>query len=442
MFRYAVETERRFYLANDVKVNVAGDGTRPMVEVELHDAWVWDMYRAQPVRAPRPGGHVQGRERRGAPPPRGVAGVPVRTGPGTHSGVEHDRRALGAHGEELAARWYAAQGYVVLARNWRCRHGELDLVLGRARAGRVLRGEGPHHAALRQRRRGGDGDQAGPAAAAGGRVAGARPPTRPSRSASTSPPCTGASSVEVVEGAVLSGRRARAAAVRGAAPAPVVPVAAIAGRVAAAPRRRGRCRARCRRGSRGTGSASPPRRAAPGAPRSPSSSSRSLTRAGPTARGASAITMAAATKTRSDGRRRTLRYGLKPTPDSIVRAMETIEVTRAEGGIVTVTLNRPEKKNAITGQMWDELLETFHEIAGRHRRRPGGGAHRRRWRVLRRCRPVGQARPEREAPPPDLHHAARGRGGHGAAPPAAADHRQGAGRRRRAPAATWPSAAT
>ena len=45
MFRYAVETERRFYLANEVKMNVAGDGTRPIVEVELNDAWVWDMYR-------------------------------------------------------------------------------------------------------------------------------------------------------------------------------------------------------------------------------------------------------------------------------------------------------------------------------------------------------------------------------------------------------------
>ena len=33
LFRYAVETERRFYLANDVKVEVLGDGTRPMVEV-------------------------------------------------------------------------------------------------------------------------------------------------------------------------------------------------------------------------------------------------------------------------------------------------------------------------------------------------------------------------------------------------------------------------
>lgn len=45
MFRFAVETERRFYLANDVKVTVSGDGARPVIEVELTDAWVWDMYR-------------------------------------------------------------------------------------------------------------------------------------------------------------------------------------------------------------------------------------------------------------------------------------------------------------------------------------------------------------------------------------------------------------
>jgi enoyl-CoA hydratase/carnithine racemase len=41
--------------------------------------------------------------------------------------------------------------------------------------------------------------------------------------------------------------------------------------------------------------------------------------------------------------------------------VETIEVTRASG-IVTVTLNRPAKKNAANGQMWDELLETFRDI--------------------------------------------------------------------------------
>ncbi len=45
MFRFAVETERRFYLANEVNVTVTGDSARPVIEVELSDAWVWDMYR-------------------------------------------------------------------------------------------------------------------------------------------------------------------------------------------------------------------------------------------------------------------------------------------------------------------------------------------------------------------------------------------------------------
>ena len=45
MFRYAVETERRFYLANAVEVNVTGDSARPLIEVVMTDAWVWDMYR-------------------------------------------------------------------------------------------------------------------------------------------------------------------------------------------------------------------------------------------------------------------------------------------------------------------------------------------------------------------------------------------------------------
>jgi len=45
MFRYAVETDRRFYLANSVDVTVKGDSARPLIEVILKDAWVWDMYR-------------------------------------------------------------------------------------------------------------------------------------------------------------------------------------------------------------------------------------------------------------------------------------------------------------------------------------------------------------------------------------------------------------
>ena len=39
-----------------------------------------------------------------------------------------DRRGLGRHGEDLAARHLAAQGYEILERNWRCPAGELDLV--------------------------------------------------------------------------------------------------------------------------------------------------------------------------------------------------------------------------------------------------------------------------------------------------------------------------
>lgn len=45
MFRYAVETDRRFYLANDVQIQVLSEGPRPLIEVRLTDAWVWDMYR-------------------------------------------------------------------------------------------------------------------------------------------------------------------------------------------------------------------------------------------------------------------------------------------------------------------------------------------------------------------------------------------------------------
>ncbi|HZN43067.1 MAG TPA: DUF2469 family protein [Actinomycetota bacterium] len=42
MFAYAVETERRFYLANQVELTERGDG---WVELKLGDAWVWDMFR-------------------------------------------------------------------------------------------------------------------------------------------------------------------------------------------------------------------------------------------------------------------------------------------------------------------------------------------------------------------------------------------------------------
>ncbi|HEX9969216.1 MAG TPA: enoyl-CoA hydratase [Acidimicrobiales bacterium] len=44
--------------------------------------------------------------------------------------------------------------------------------------------------------------------------------------------------------------------------------------------------------------------------------------------------------------------------------MDTLIVERA-GGVVTVTLNRPEKKNAGNTAMWRELASTFREIADR-----------------------------------------------------------------------------
>ena len=42
-------------------------------------------------------------------------------------------QALGRDGEQQAADWYVANGYHVLDRNWRCREGELDLVLRKNR---------------------------------------------------------------------------------------------------------------------------------------------------------------------------------------------------------------------------------------------------------------------------------------------------------------------
>ena len=45
MFSYVVETERRFYLTNELTVHVRSDTTPACVELEMSDAWVWDMYR-------------------------------------------------------------------------------------------------------------------------------------------------------------------------------------------------------------------------------------------------------------------------------------------------------------------------------------------------------------------------------------------------------------
>ncbi len=55
LFGYVVETERRFYLANTVDMQLHDDdgranGGRSHLELELKDAWVWDIYRPGPAR--------------------------------------------------------------------------------------------------------------------------------------------------------------------------------------------------------------------------------------------------------------------------------------------------------------------------------------------------------------------------------------------------------
>ena len=45
MFRYVIETERRFYLANGVELETHGSEGSTYFELRLEDAWVWDMYR-------------------------------------------------------------------------------------------------------------------------------------------------------------------------------------------------------------------------------------------------------------------------------------------------------------------------------------------------------------------------------------------------------------
>lgn len=46
LFAYVVETERRFYLANNVDVQVRQSGGEVFFELTLSDAWVWDVYRS------------------------------------------------------------------------------------------------------------------------------------------------------------------------------------------------------------------------------------------------------------------------------------------------------------------------------------------------------------------------------------------------------------
>ncbi|MFT4235128.1 MAG: DUF2469 family protein [Microbacterium sp.] len=45
-FQYVIETERRFYLANEVDVVRLDTETDFYFEIQMTDVWVWDIYRA------------------------------------------------------------------------------------------------------------------------------------------------------------------------------------------------------------------------------------------------------------------------------------------------------------------------------------------------------------------------------------------------------------
>ena len=45
IFKYVVETDRRFYLCNAVDVKARTENGDVFFEVSMTDAWVWDMYR-------------------------------------------------------------------------------------------------------------------------------------------------------------------------------------------------------------------------------------------------------------------------------------------------------------------------------------------------------------------------------------------------------------
>jgi len=44
-FKFVIETERRFYLANDVRIERRDAGNDFYFELEMEDVWVWDIYR-------------------------------------------------------------------------------------------------------------------------------------------------------------------------------------------------------------------------------------------------------------------------------------------------------------------------------------------------------------------------------------------------------------
>ncbi len=123
MFKYVVETERRFYLANEVKHGSQGGRGPDLLRDHARDAWVWDMYRpARFVSSVRvvtfKDVNVEELPEKELVAIRGLGGRPA-LGRGPRARRARIGRRPGT--EE--------RGYEVLDRNWRCRDGELDLVV-------------------------------------------------------------------------------------------------------------------------------------------------------------------------------------------------------------------------------------------------------------------------------------------------------------------------
>ena len=73
----------------------------------------------EPIRPEGTNFQFQRRERRRTTPRRSDR---------SRQGIVSHNQSFGAWGEDLVAEWYVKRGYDIVARNWRCRQGEIDII--------------------------------------------------------------------------------------------------------------------------------------------------------------------------------------------------------------------------------------------------------------------------------------------------------------------------